>query len=91
MKRPVAVDEGAIHLLVEIEIKGVEGALRVAEAREFVPALQQTVLSPAEFVGDEGGDEIDRPSSQSALAAVACRGLRPSRRAAVAGGRDRVR
>jgi hypothetical protein len=54
------VDRRGHHLLVEIEIKGVEGALRVSEAREFVPALQQTILSPAEFVGDEDGDEIDR-------------------------------
>src|SRR5687767_7622196 len=54
------VDERAIHLLIEIKVKRVERALRVAKARELVAPLEQTVLPPAEFVRDEGGDEIDR-------------------------------
>jgi len=53
------VDECAIHLLVEIKVKGVERALRVPEARELVPALEETVLAATEFVGDEGGHKID--------------------------------
>ena len=53
------VDERAIHLLVEIKVKGVERALRVAKAIELVPTLEQTVRPPAEFVADERGDEID--------------------------------
>jgi hypothetical protein len=53
------IDKRSIHLLVEIKIKGVERALGVTEARELVPALEQPVLPAAEFVGDEGGDEID--------------------------------
>jgi hypothetical protein len=35
------VDERAIHLLVEIEIKGVERALGVTETRELAPAFEQ--------------------------------------------------
>ena len=53
------VDERAIHLLVEIEVEGVERAVGVAEARQLVAALEQPVLSALEFVGDERGDEID--------------------------------
>jgi hypothetical protein len=60
---PAGEDHGllircAIHLLVEIEVKGVERALGVAKARELVPLFEQTVLPPAEFVGDEGGNKI---------------------------------
>ena len=47
------VDERAVHLLVEVKIKGVEPALRVTEARELVPAFEEPILTPAEFVGDE--------------------------------------
>jgi hypothetical protein len=53
------VDECPIHLLVEIKVKGIERALGIAKARQLVPALEQPVLSAAEFVGDERGDEID--------------------------------
>ena len=53
------VDERAIHLLVEIKVKGVERAFGIAKARELVAALEQAVLPPAEFVGDERGHEID--------------------------------
>jgi hypothetical protein len=53
------VDDRAIHLLVEIEIKGVERAFRVTEARELVPPLEQAVLSSTEFVGHERRHEIE--------------------------------
>jgi len=53
------VDERAIHLLVEIKIKGVERALRIAKACELVAAFEQTVLTSAEFVSDEGGHQVD--------------------------------
>ena len=53
------VDQRAIHLLVEIKIKGVERALRVTEARELVPAFEEPVLSPTEFVGHERRHEIE--------------------------------
>src|SRR5205814_7326368 len=43
------VDERAVHLLVEIKVKGTERALGVTKAREFVAALEQAVLAPAGF------------------------------------------
>ena len=54
------VDERPIHLLVEIEIEGIEGAVRITEARLFVPPLEEPVLSAQELVGDEHRHEIDR-------------------------------
>jgi hypothetical protein len=54
------VHQGAVYLLVEIEIKGVERALGIAKARELVAALEQAVLPPTEFVSDESRNEIDR-------------------------------
>ena len=54
------VDQRAIHLLVEIEIEGVERAIRITEARLFVPALEQPVLPAQELVGHEHRHEIDR-------------------------------
>ena len=53
------VDERAIHLLVEIEIKIVERAIGIAKARQLVPALEQPVLSAVQFVGHERGHEVD--------------------------------
>ena len=53
------VDERAVHLLVEIEIKGVERAIGVAEARLLDAAGDQPVLAAEQFVADERGDEID--------------------------------
>jgi hypothetical protein len=53
------VDECAVHLLVEIEIKRVERAVWVAEARQLVAPIEQTVLAAPQFVGDERGDEVD--------------------------------
>src|SRR5215471_8309194 len=53
------VDQRAIHLLIEIKIKGVERAVGVAEACELVPAFEQTVLPPAEFVRDQCGHQVE--------------------------------
>jgi len=53
------VDERAIHLLVEIKIKGVERALGVTEARELVSAFEQAVLPAAEFVGHQRGHQVE--------------------------------
>jgi hypothetical protein len=54
------VDERPIHLLVEIEIEGVERPIGVAEPRLLDAPLDQTVLPADEFVADERRDEIDR-------------------------------
>jgi hypothetical protein len=53
------VDEGAVHLLVEIEIKGVERAVGVAEACLLEASRDEPVLAADELIPDEGGDEID--------------------------------
>ena len=53
-------DAGAIHLLVEVEVEGVEGLAGVAEAGVGPAALEEAVLTADEFVGDERGDEIER-------------------------------
>ena len=53
------VDERTIHLLVEIEIKAVERAIGIAEARLLVAAVKEPVLAALEFVTDERGDEIE--------------------------------
>jgi hypothetical protein len=39
-------DERVVHLLVEIEIKVVERAAGITKAGQFVPALEQAILSP---------------------------------------------
>src|SRR5262249_18309918 len=43
------VNERAIHLLVEIEVKVIEGAIRIAEPRQLVATFEEPVLSPAWF------------------------------------------
>lgn len=53
------VDERTIHLLVEIEIKVVERAARVAERGQLGAAGKQPVLPPQQLVGDERRDEVD--------------------------------
>jgi hypothetical protein len=52
-------DERAVHLLVEIEIKVVERAAGITKAGQFVPALEQAILSPVEFVCHERGHKVD--------------------------------
>ena len=54
------VDQRPVHLLVEIEIEAIEGAIGIAEARLFVPTLEQPLLSAQELVRDEHRDEINR-------------------------------
>jgi hypothetical protein len=54
------VDQHAVHLFVEMKIKGSERPIRIPEAGEFVPTRQQAVLASLQFVGDEGSDEIER-------------------------------
>src|SRR5262249_9421466 len=53
-------DEGAVHLLVEVEIEGVEGLARVAEAGLLKPALEEPVLTLEQLVLDQGRQEVDR-------------------------------
>ena len=52
-------DEGPVHLLVEVEIEGVQALADVAEAGLREPALQQAVLAPAELILHEPREEID--------------------------------
>ncbi len=59
-------DEAAIHLLVEIEVEGIEIFVGVAKLSVLDAALEQTIGSDGELVGDQRGDEIDR-SHLSAL------------------------
>ena len=86
------VDQRAIHLLVEIEIEGVERAVGIAEARLLVPALEQAVLPAQELVGRRASRrDRSAPASRSGPGAAGFRGRRPCRRGGVAGARDRVR
>ncbi len=54
------VDQRAVHLLVEIEIKRVEGTVGVPKAGLLVPTRKEAVLAPLEFVGDERRDKVER-------------------------------
>ena len=54
------VDQGPVHLLVEIEIESVQRACRITEARLFVPALEETILPTQQLIGHEHRDQIDR-------------------------------
>ena len=54
------VDQRAVHLLIEIKVKGVECGVRVAKACLFVSAFEQSVLPAQEFVRHERRHEIDR-------------------------------
>ena len=48
------VDEGAVHLFIEIEIKTLEGAIGVAEARLLEPSCNEPVLTAHELIADQG-------------------------------------
>src|SRR5260370_19920754 len=52
-------DEAPIHLLVEVEVKGVEHLAPLAEAGLFHPAIEEPVLAALELVLDERGKEVD--------------------------------
>ena|SRR6478609_4230760 len=49
----------AIHLSVEVEVEVIESFLRVSERGLFCSALQQSLATTSEFVGDEAGEEVD--------------------------------
>jgi hypothetical protein len=51
--------EPAIHFLVEVEVKGVEGFAAVAEAGLLDPPFEEAVLAAQELVLDERGEEVD--------------------------------
>ena len=53
------VDQGAIHLLIKIKVKGVERAIGIAKAGLFMAALEQPVLATQELVGHQHRDEVD--------------------------------
>ena len=57
--RGQVVDERAVHLLVEIEIEGVERAIGIAKARLLDTPRDQPVLPAQQLVADERRDEID--------------------------------
>jgi hypothetical protein len=42
-----------VHLLVEVEIEILQGAIGITEGGELVPARQESVFAPAELMGDE--------------------------------------
>ena len=54
------MDERAIHLFVEIEIKPVERAVGVAEAGLLVPPVKEPVLPSLQLVTDEDRHEVER-------------------------------
>jgi hypothetical protein len=54
------VDQGAVHLLVEIKVEAIQRAVWIAEAGLFVAALEQAILAPHEFVRHQQRDEIER-------------------------------
>ncbi|MEO7436522.1 MAG: hypothetical protein ABI080_13675, partial [Candidatus Binatia bacterium] len=53
-------DEGAIELAIEIEIESVERFGGIAKVRLRAAPGEQAILAADEFIGDEGGDEIER-------------------------------
>ena len=53
-------DEGAVHLLVEVELEGVERLADVAEAGLLEAPLEESVLAFEQLVLDEGRQEVDR-------------------------------
>ena len=82
------VDERAVHLLVEIEIEGVERAIGIAKARLLDAAGDQPVLPADQLVADERRDEIDgRLSFGLRLAQARLEDVRPCRRAGACGAR----
>jgi hypothetical protein len=51
--------ESAIHLLVEIEVEGVEGLAAVSEAGLRDATVEEPILAAQELVLDERGEEVD--------------------------------
>ena len=52
-------DEAAIHLLVEVEVKGVERLARVAEGGLLEAPVEEPILAPEQLVAHERGEEVD--------------------------------
>ena len=57
--------EPAVHLLVEVEVEGVEGLPTSAETRLLDAALEEPVLAAPELVLDERREEVNRNGSGS--------------------------
>jgi len=53
-------DEPAIHLLVELEVEGVERLADVPKAGLLEAAVEEPILTPEQLVADERGQEVDR-------------------------------
>ncbi len=53
-------DEPAIHLLVELEVEGVERLADVPKAGLLEAAVEEPILPPEQLVADERGQEVDR-------------------------------
>jgi len=70
-------DEGAVPLLVEVEIEGVQGLAGIAEAGVLDPALEQPVLASS-----SSWTRVERKSIGASFSAWAWRS-RPSRPAAM--------
>jgi hypothetical protein len=86
------VDHRPIHLLVEIDIEGIERAIAITKGRLFVSTLEQSVLPAQELVGHKVRDQIDwGPPFRSARAAIGFRERPPCRTGGVDGARDRAR
>jgi len=66
-------DEGAVHLLVEVELEGVERLADIAEAGLLEPALQEPVLTLQQLVLDEGRETRYRPLDAARFTAVVYR------------------
>src|ERR1700722_9314311 len=52
-------EEPSIHLLVEVEIEGIEGLVGVAKLGLLEAAEDQAVTAPRQLVGDERRDEVE--------------------------------
>ena len=61
MKRPVASSKtrARLHLLVEVEIEGVERLAGIAEAGLGAAAVEEAILAADELIADERGDEVE--------------------------------
>ena len=71
---------GLIFLLKAKSKPSSERAFGVPEAGLLVASSEQAVLTLLEFVGDEGGDEVDRGHLLGLSLLQALRGRRPCRR-----------
>ena len=94
MKRPVASSWISARFIFLLKSKSKVSSERSGSRKRglFVPPLEEAVLPPQQFVGDERRHEIDRRrASRSGPAGGGFRGRRPCPRGGVDGARDRVR